>query len=176
MKRWRVSPPDTAGAQATQYYTIFFSDCLYIFCIFYGNISKKYKFFCLTPFDFEKILRFYYFQAASCPVAGCHFASNQVSPTWASTSSGTESCTAPSIPSTRIFSASSAHDRSASTNSSSCTCRISLASSPRSFSSRSTRIMAILIISAAVHWMGLFIATRSPKCWRFLLEENSSGI
>ena len=38
----------------------------------------------------------------------------------------------------------------------------------------STFIIAILIISAAVPCMGLFIATRSPKCLRFLFCAESS--
>ena len=52
----------------------------------------------------------------------------------------------------------------ASIKSSSCTCKISLASIFSAFSALETFIIAILIISAAVPCMGLFIATLSPKC------------
>lgn len=43
------------------------------------------------------------------------------------------------------------------------------------FRRRYTRTMAILIISAAVPWMGAFIATRSPKARCTRLEAFSSG-
>lgn len=62
-----------------------------------------------------------------------------------------------------------------STRSSSWTCRISLDSRPSSRSLRSTRIMAIFMISAAVPWIGEFMATRSPKERCMKLAEPSSG-
>ena len=40
---------------------------------------------------------------------------------------------------------------------------------------RRTRIMASFMMSAAVPWMGMFSATRSPKARRLKLEEFSSG-
>ena len=45
----------------------------------------------------------------------------------------------------------------------------------RFFSSLLTRIIAILMISAAVPWIGAFIATRSPKLLCIKLLDFSSG-
>ena len=62
-----------------------------------------------------------------------------------------------------------------STISSSWTWRTSFASRPASFIAFHTRIMASLITSAAVPWMGILRATRSPKERRLKLEDFSSG-
>ena len=62
-----------------------------------------------------------------------------------------------------------------STRSSSCTCRISLERRFSLLNRSSTRIIAILMMSAAVPWIGEFMATRSPKerCMKF--EDFNSG-
>ena len=54
-------------------------------------------------------------------------------------------------------------------------CRISLERRFSFLSLSSTRIMAILMISAAVPWIGEFIATRSPKDRCIKFEDFNSG-
>ena len=63
----------------------------------------------------------------------------------------------------------------ASRMSSSCTCRIRRLSSPSRSRRSRTRTMAILMMSAAVPWMGVFIATRSPNERMLKLRLCSSG-
>ena len=53
---------------------------------------------------------------------------------------------------------------------------MSLASIPVSASALWTRIIAILMMSAALPWIGLFMATRSPNARRFRFFDESSGI
>ena len=104
-----------------------------------------------------------------------YFASYQLAPLCTSTSNVTFRSAAAFILSTRIFRTCSTSSSAVSISSSSCTCRISLDFNPDCLSASQTRIMAILMMSAAVPWIGEFIATRSPKdrCMKF--EEASSG-
>ena len=96
--------------------------------------------------------------------------SPQASPVFSSTLRGTFSGIALGISSVTISFSCSSSRTGVSKMSSSCTCRIIIErifnSSKRSW----MRTMAILIMSAAVPWMGMLIAIRSPAalCIRFL--------
>ena len=52
---------------------------------------------------------------------------------------------------------------------------MSLAASPSCFKRRNTWTMASFMMSAAVPWMGMFNATRSPKERMLKLEDLISG-
>ena len=60
-------------------------------------------------------------------------------------------------------------------SSSSCTCTIILAENPSRTRRVCTRVMAILMMSAAVPCIGWFMAVRSAACATFLFGLNTSG-
>src|SRR5690606_13051673 len=104
-----------------------------------------------------------------------YFVSYQLDPVLTSATSGTSSLTAFSMHSLSIFSTSSFSSTLVSTISSSCTWSISADIILRARSSLYTLTIAILMISAAVPWIGMFMATRSPKDRVLKLDDFSSG-
>ena len=103
------------------------------------------------------------------------FTGKTVIPFCTSASSGTRSCATFSISAVTIFFTCSASFTGHSTISSSWTCRTSRALSFCFLSAASTRSMASLMISAAVPWIGVLSATRSPKERILKLLLLSSG-
>ena len=98
------------------------------------------------------------------------------SPTFTSTVSGTESGSAPSIASRSTGISRSTSSRGASSSSSSWTESRTRERNDPSCSARSVRIIAIFTMSAAVPWIGMLIAIRSPAARSDGLRASSSGI
>ena len=100
-------------------------------------------------------------------IAPDYFVSYHEYPAWTSATSGTCSEAAFSMQSRKSAQTASCSAAGASTISSSCTCKMSLARNPCSPSRLCTAFIAILMMSAAAPCTGVFMAARSPN-WRRL--------